>query len=82
MVGVDKGEELLDDLWLGVLELHHPQLILLHVVGEHGAEHVGARSQHEFVAREVLYRIRKVVASIESQPVLEIKLVFDIRILF
>ena len=56
VVGVDEGEELLHHLRLGVLDLHHPQLILLHVVGEHGTEHVGTRGQHEFMAREVLDR--------------------------
>ena len=59
MVGVDEGEELLHHLRLGVIELHHPQLILLRVVGEHGAENVRARGQHEFVTGEVLGRVEE-----------------------
>lgn len=53
-VRVDELEELPDHLRGGVGDLHAAVLALLHVVGEHGAEDVGARAHHELVAREGL----------------------------
>ena len=53
LAGVDEPQQLRHHLRLHVLHLHPAVLLLLHVVGEHGLEDLGASRQDGFVALEL-----------------------------